>query len=238
MRALLALPLLALAACAPTQPDAASEPARLPDVLAGLEVTPLAPGVRPGVDGWDALPWTVRHAVEAAEARLHVAVAGEEVDLFEYGSRAEAEGEARRIAEAFGALPLAATEADPAGPPAAYFVAGRALVRHRGDDSTVAARLTAAYGDPAYVAGTVRASFAGGPAPDAALAPSGACYPDNLRVCLGWRSYSEYAERSLLYHTYTPPFRQSTLYQGEHVPAWTVIPRLSAYDNTPPPSQN
>ena len=233
MRAPLVFSLLVLAGCAATRPGPApdAEPARLGDLLAALGATPLRPAVEAA--GWDALPWTARHAVEVAESRAHFAVAGDEVDVLTYASAREAEGEARRIAESIGDLPLAATEAHRAGP-AAYFVVGRTLVRHRGVDSTVAARLTAAYGEPTYLAGDVPALVAGGSAPEAGLQLDGVCYPDNLRDCLGWRPYSEYAYNSLLYHTYRPAFFQ-TLYQGEHVPAWTVIKRPSAFDTAPPP---
>ena len=237
MRASLALAVLLLTGCATTQPDTPlnADRDRLGGLLANLDATPLPPRAEAETEGWGELSWTVRHALESAESRFHFAVAGDEVDVLTYGSARQAEGEGRRIAESIGDSQLAATEADSAPVLAAYFVVGRTLVRHRGADSTVTARLVAAFGEPTYLAGNVHMLVADGSAPETGLQLEGVCYRTPT-ACSGWGSgpYAAYLRDSLTHHTYRPFFFQS-LYQGEHVPEWTVIRRPSAYDSAPPP---
>ena len=201
--ALLGVALL-VAGCASTRPAGPAEPPpevlRLVTVLDSLRFAPLPAQLAEGAPLWDELAWTTRTAVEAADVRRHFLVRGDEVDVLIYPNARVARREGERVREGIGSLPLAdvpGSEED-AVPLVAttYFVAGPVVVRQRGLDDTLRAALTAALGDPVGDPGRP-----------------------------GYASVDYAPETSsLAYDPYDIGPTGAPLYQGQHVPSWSVDP--------------
>ena len=153
--------------------------------------------------------------------RQHFLVNGDELDVLIYGSAGQAEGEARRIRDALGGAPLAARSGVAASAPASYVVVGPVLIRHRGADPEVRSRLEAAFGplDPVAVPGF---SPNLGEVAAAPCLYTYAC-PDQPGERPGAPAYPEYLYRP-------------RLYQGDHVPAWTLRPTPQGVGVRPVPA--
>lgn len=191
--------------CASTRPATPSAPPpevlRLAAVLDSLGFARLPAGLAEGTEAWDDLPWTIREAVASADVRRHYLVRGDEVDVLIYPDARTAEGEGRRVREGIGALPLADVPEEAAAfGPSAYYVAGPVVVRHRGLDGRVRGLLTAALGEPV---GTPSMSGVG-----IAYAPE---------------------TPGLAYDPTAGTLNGAPLYQGEHVPSWSVDPAIGTH---------
>lgn len=228
MRTALLCVALGLSACSAsreTLPDAEPPPAEaflLAAALDPLGVDVLPPQPLTELAEWRALDWTTRYAIESADVRQHFLVRGDEVDVLIYGSERQAEGEARRIQAALGASSLTSrADSTLADAPVSYFVAGTMVVRHRGDDPDVEARLATAFGTP--TGRTVTEADELGPLAQSVMRRclSSADCPDRPLYTQGrgfYQAQYDYTKR---------------LYQGEHVPAWTIEPRFNRGGITP-----
>ena len=190
-----ALLLLAVFGCSASQesasPELPSEAYQLSAALDPLGATVVSDASELRAHGWADLSWVARRVIEDAHVARHFEVRGDEVNVLIYGTGLKAQSASRSVEASLGAAPLAAPPGDAADlfVPAAYFVAGRMVVRHRGTDPDVGARLVAALGEPDYVSvptatsyrTPVRSGCSGGPSAgpkygSGSLPPSVACY--------------------------------------------------------------